>query len=371
MKDPRMTKLAHILVNYSLKLQPGEKVLIQDTNLELDFVKEIVNAVHDAEAIPFVQLNDKNLERTLYSRATEEQFKWQAKFERDRMKEMDAFIGFTSPRNVYAWSDMPGAQQDLYNRYITKLVHMEERVPNTRWVVLRFPSAAFAQMAAMSEDAFEEFYFNVCTLNYEKMSKAMDPLVELMEKTDKVRIISPGTDLTFSIKGIPAIKCDGTMNIPDGEVYTAPMKDSVNGTITYNTPSDYQGFVYESISFDFKNGKIVSAKANDTERINRILDIDEGARYVGEFAIGVNPYITNPMKETLFDEKIAGSIHFTPGNSYDDCDNGNKSALHWDLVLIQRPEWGGGEIWFDDRLIRKDGLFVIPELAGLNPENLL
>ncbi|MEW6564418.1 MAG: aminopeptidase [Spirochaetota bacterium] len=371
MKDPRMTKLAHILVNYSLKLQPGEKVLIQDTNLELDFVKEIVNAVHDAEAIPFVQLNDKNLERTLYSRATEEQFKWQAKFERDRMKEMDAFIGFTSPRNVYAWSDMPGAQQDLYNRYITKLVHMEERVPNTRWVVLRFPSAAFAQMAAMSEDAFEEFYFNVCTLNYEKMSKAMDPLVELMEKTDKVRIISPGTDLTFSIKGIPAIKCDGTMNIPDGEVYTAPMKDSVNGTITYNTPSDYQGFVYESISFGFKNGKIVSAKANDTERINRILDIDEGARYVGEFAIGVNPYITNPMKETLFDEKIAGSIHFTPGNSYDDCDNGNKSALHWDLVLIQRPEWGGGEIWFDDRLIRKDGLFVIPELAGLNPENLL
>ncbi|HPC72450.1 MAG TPA: aminopeptidase, partial [Treponema sp.] len=278
MKDPRMTKLAHILVNYSLKLQPGEKVLIQDTNLELDFVKEIVNAVHDAGAIPFVQLNDKNLERTLYSRATEEQFKWQAKFERDRMKEMDAFIGFTSPRNVYAWSDMPGAQQDLYNRYITKLVHMEERVPNTRWVVLRFPSAAFAQMAAMSEDAFEEFYFNVCTLNYEKMSKAMDPLVELMEKTDKVRIISPGTDLTFSIKGLPAIKCDGTMNIPDGEVYTAPVKDSVNGTITYNTPSDYQGFVYESISFDFKNGKIVSAKANDTERINRILDIDEGAR---------------------------------------------------------------------------------------------
>ena len=245
MKDPRMTKLAHILVNYSLKLQPGEKVLIQDTNLELDFVKEIVNAVHDAGAIPFVQLNDKNLERTLYSRATEEQFKWQAKFERDRMKEMDAFIGFTSPRNVYAWSDMPGAQQDLYNRYITKLVHMEERVPNTRWVVLRFPSAAFAQMAAMSEDAFEEFYFNVCTLNYEKMSKAMDPLVELMEKTDKVRIISPGTDLTFSIKGIPAIKCDGTMNIPDGEVYTAPVKDSVNGTITYNTPSDYQGFVYD------------------------------------------------------------------------------------------------------------------------------
>lgn len=371
MKDPRLQKLAQIIVGYSLKLQPGEKVLIQDTNLELDFVKALVDAIHDAGALPFIQLNDKNLERTLYSRATEEQFKWQAQFERDRMKEMDAYIGFTSPRNIYAWSDMPGDKQDLYNRYITKLVHMEERVPNTRWIVLRYPSAAFAQLASMSEDSFEDFYFNVCTLDYQKMSKAMDPLVELMEKTDRVRIVSPGTDLSFSIKGLPAIKCDGTMNIPDGEVYTAPVKDSVTGTISYNTPSDYQGFLYESISFEFKNGKIISARANDTERINRILDIDEGARYVGEFAIGVNPYITKPMKETLFDEKITGSIHFTPGNSYDDCDNGNKSALHWDLVLIQRPEWGGGEIWFDNRLIRKDGRFVIPELESLNPEQLV
>ena len=371
MKDPRLQKLAQIIVGYSLKLQPGEKVLIQDTNLELDFVKALVDAIHDAGALPFIQLNDKNLERTLYSRATEEQFKWQAQFERDRMKEMDAYIGFTSPRNIYAWSDMPGDKQDLYNRYITKLVHMEERVPNTRWIVLRYPSAAFAQLASMSEDSFEDFYFNVCTLDYQKMSKAMDPLVELMEKTDRVRIVSPGTDLSFSIKGLPAIKCDGTMNIPDGEVYTAPVKDSVTGTISYNTPSDYQGFLYESISFEFKNGKIISARANDIERINRILDIDEGARYVGEFAIGVNPYITKPMKETLFDEKITGSIHFTPGNSYDDCDNGNKSALHWDLVLIQRPEWGGGEIWFDNRLIRKDGRFVIPELESLNPEQLV
>lgn len=370
MKDPRLQKLAHILVNYSLKLKPGEKVLIQDNNLEIDFVKELITAVHDAGALPFLQLNDKNLERTLFGRATEEQFKWQAKFERDRMKEMDAFIGFTAPRNLYAWSDLPADKQDLYNRYITKKVHMEERIPNTRWVVLRYPTAALAQSASMSEDAFEDFYFSVCTLDYAKMSQAMDALVTLMEHTDRVRIVAPGTDLSFSIKGMPAIKCDGTMNIPDGEVYTAPIKNSVHGVIKYNTPSEYQGFVYEGITFEFKDGKIISAQANDSARINRILDIDPGARYIGEFAIGVNPYILNPMKETLFDEKIAGSIHFTPGNSYDDCDNGNKSALHWDLVLIQRPEWGGGEIWFDDRLIRKDGRFVISELECLNPEHL-
>ena len=227
-----------------------------------------------------------------------------------------------------------------------------------------------AQSADMSTEAFEEFYFNVCNLDYSKMSKAMDSLVELMNKTDKVRLVSPGTDLTFSIKDIPAIKCDGKMNIPDGEVFTAPVKTSINGTLSYNTPSVYNGFTFNNIKFEFKDGKIINATANNTERINSILDTDDGARYVGEFAIGVNPYILHPMKDTLFDEKIAGSIHFTPGACYDEAPNGNNSAIHWDLVLIQRSDYGGGEIYFDDILIRKDGIFVIDELKVLNPENL-
>ena len=247
---------------------------------------------------------------------------------------------------------------------------MEIRVPKTRWVVLRYPSPAMAQMAAMSEEAFEDWYFSVCTMDYAKMSKAMDSLVEVMARTDKVRIVGPGTDITFSIKGLPPIKCDGTMNIPDGEVYSAPVRDSVTGCISYNTPAEHEGFTYEKIRFVFEKGRIVEATCNDNVRIRRVLDVDEGARYVGEFSIGVNPFITSPMKETLFDEKIAGSIHFTPGNSYDDCFNGNRSALHWDLVLIQTAEWGGGEIWFDGALVRKDGRFVAPELELLNPENL-
>ena len=180
----------------------------------------------------------------------------------------------------------------------------------------------------------------------------------------------PGTDLTFSIKGMNAIKCDGERNIPDGEVYTAPIRDSINGTLSYNTPSLVAGFRFENIRFTFENGKIVDATANDTQRINQYLDTDEGGRYIGEFSLGVNPNIHTPMCDTLFDEKIAGSIHFTPGNAYDEADNGNRSAIHWDLVLIQTPEYGGGEIYFDDVLIRKDGRFVIPELEGLNEENL-
>ena len=161
-------------------------------------------------------------------------------------------------------------------------------------------------------------------------------------------------------------------NIPDGEVYTAPVKDSINGTLTYNTPAVFQGFTFENISFRFENGKIVEATANDTERINEVLNTDEGARYIGEFAIGVNPYILKPMKDTLFDEKIMGSFHFTPGNCYEEeAPNGNSSAIHWDLVCIQTPEYGGGEIYFDDVLIRKDGRFVVKELECLNPENLI
>ena len=227
-----------------------------------------------------------------------------------------------------------------------------------------------AQQAGMSTDAFEEFYFNVCNLDYSKMDRAMDALEKRLNSTDKVRIVGPGTDLTFSIKGIGSKKCSGKRNIPDGEIYTAPVKDSVNGVITYNAPSVENGFKFENVSLTFKDGKIIDTTANDNKKLNAILDTDEGSRYVGEFALGVNPYITKPMGDILFDEKISGSIHFTPGCCYDDCYNGNISALHWDLVLIQTKEYGGGEIYFDGELIRKDGIFVAEDLLVLNPENL-
>ncbi len=371
MLDSRVEKLADILVNYSVGVKPGENVLIQDTGFEPAFDRALIRAVHKAGGRAFHTLRDKTIDRELLMDAPPEQVELQAEFERARMAKMQCYIGYSAIRNMNAMGDVPGDKMDLYNRHIWKKVHMETRLPGTRWVVLRYPTAAMAQMASMSEEAFERFYFDVCTMDYRRMSLAMDPLVAYLKKTDKVRIVAKGTDLSFSIKGLPPIKCDGQMNIPDGEVYTAPVRDSVNGVISYNTPSEHQGFTYEGIRFEFKDGKIIKASANDDERINRVLDTDEGARYVGEFAIGVNPYITRAMKETLFDEKIAGSIHFTPGNSYDDCFNGNRSAVHWDLVLIQTPEFGGGEIYFDGKLVRKDGLFVAPELLGLNPDRLI
>lgn len=347
-------------------MQPGEKVLIQNTNYEPEIVTALVEAVHEAGGLAFVTIRDKALDRTLFRRGPERQFELQAKFELERMKEMDAFIGFTSLRNSFEWTDVPADRMEFYNRHIWKKVHIERRISHTKWVVLRYPSPAMAQNAGMSSEAFEDFFFRVCTMDYAAMSKAMDPFVELLGRTDKVRIVGPGTDLSLSIKGMPAIKCDGSMNIPDGEVYTAPVRDSVEGVLSYNAPSEKDGFKFEQVRFEFSRGRIVDARANDTARINALLDIDEGARYLGEFAFGVNPHIRRPLLDTLFDEKIAGSVHITPGNAYDDCFNGNRSSLHWDLVLMQDRESGGGEIWFDGKLVRKDGVFVAPGLEALN-----
>jgi aminopeptidase len=232
--------------------------------------------------------------------------------------------------------------------------------------VLRYPTDSFAQAAKMSTQAFEDFYFDVCTADYAAMKEAEKPLVARMEAADRVRIVSPGTELEFSIKGIPVIPCYGDRNIPDGEVFTAPVRDSINGKIRFNTPSRYQGVVYENVEFEFKQGKIVAATSNETEKLNAVLDSDEGARYCGEWAIGVNNRVREPMLDTLFDEKIGGSFHLTPGQAYDIADNGNDSRIHWDLVLIQRPDYGGGEIWFDGELVRKDGKFLPADLQGLN-----
>lgn len=371
MKDPRYAKLAENLINYSVKLKPGEKILIENFGQDTALLKELINEVYKVEGIPFVTLKDTEIFRLLFNGSKPEQVTETAGFEIARMKQMQAYIGIRGGPNV---SEMGGVDPDkmkYFQQLYQKPLHSDLRVKKTRWCVLRYPNSSMAQLAGMPTEHFEDFYFNVCNLDYQRMSKAMNNLVSVMEKADRVRITGSGTDLTFSIKGLPAIKCDGRVNIPDGEVYTAPVRDSVNGYITYNTPAVYQGVTYENIRFEFKDGKIINAVSNDTKRLNNVLDTDEGARYIGEFSFGLNPFIEKPMKDTLFDEKIKGSIHFTPGSAYDECDNGNRSAVHWDLVYIQRPEYGGGEIWFDDVLIRKDGLFVLPELQCLNPENLI
>lgn len=370
MLDSRIKTLAHNLVNYSCAVKKGERVLIEATDVDYMLINGLVKEIYDLGAYPFVNLSDSRVSRELLRGTSVEHASMRAEYDKPRMEAMQAYIGVRGGNNSFENSDVNPDNMAIHAKHYAHPIHHEIRVGKTKWVVLRYPSPSMAQSAGMSTDAFEEFYFNVCNLDYSKMDKAMTPLKDLMERTDKVRIKALDTDISFSIKGIKAKKCSGHMNIPDGEVYTAPVRNSVNGVISYNTPSINQGLSFEKVRFEFKDGKIVKGSANFNEQLQKILETDEGARYIGEFALGVNPYIVKPTGDILFDEKISGSIHFTPGSCYEDAYNGNQSAVHWDLVQIQTKEYGGGEIYFDNVLIRKDGRFTLKELEPLNPENL-
>ncbi len=371
MHDPRMDKFSDVIIGHSTGLKAGEVVYIEAFNIPDEMVEVLVEKVYQAGGIPIVSQKSPRVLRKIYMGTSETAMKVMGDIEMEKMKRAQVYIGMRGSSNVTENSDVPADKMAIYTKYWWGPVHINQRIPGTRWVVMRWPTPSMAQLAEMSTEEFEDFYFKTCTLNYDKMSEAMEPLVELMKRTDRVRLVAPDTDLEFSIKGIPPIKCDGKLNLPDGEVYTAPVKDSVNGVIHYNTKTLYDGKVFDNIRLTFKDGKIVEATSSNTAAMNKIFDTDEGARYVGEFAIGLNPYVNKPMLDTLFDEKIAGSIHFTPGNSYDDAPNGNHSRVHWDIVLIQTEQWGGGEMYFDDVLVRKNGVFVLDELKGLNPENLM
>jgi aminopeptidase len=369
MHDPRCDRLAQLLVNFSTRLQPGEKVLIDVFDIPQEMTVALIRASRAAGALPYVQINQARVSREIALTATSEQLDFAAKHELARMKQMAAYIAVRGSDNISESSDVPASQMKLLAGKLKPVI--DHRVKKTRWCVLRWPSPSMAQQAGMSTERFEKFFFDVCTLDYSRMQPGMKALKALMESTDKVRITGPGTELTFSIKGIPAIPCGGSHNIPDGEVFTCPVKNSVQGFVTFNAPTIYQGTAFDNIRLEFKDGRVVGATSSNTTRLNEILDSDAGARFIGEFSLAFNPHILEPMRDILFDEKISGSFHFTPGQAYELADNGNRSQVHWDMVNIQRPEYGGGSIYFDGKLIRHDGLFKPKALQSLNPDRLL
>ena len=369
MNDTRFDKLAQVLTRHSTKLQPGEKVLIDAYDVPDDFVIALVRAARAAKAVPFVQLHHARVTREILLGVTDAQLDVASAIELARMKKMDAYIAARGSHNITELSDVPDEKMRLSMGRMRPV--LDWRINKTKWVVLRWPTPSMAQQAQMSTEAFEEFFFRVCTFDYARLLPGMKALKTLMDKTDRVHLKGPGTDLRFSIKGIGSVVCGGDRNIPDGEVFTAPVRDSVEGEITFNAPTIYQGTAFENIRLEFSKGRIVKATGNNPDALNRILDSDAGARFIGEFALGFNPHILHPMRDILFDEKIAGSFHFTPGQAYEIGGNGNKSRIHWDMVNIQRPDYGGGEVWFDGKLIRQDGLFTVPALKKLNPEHLL
>ncbi|MEP6662163.1 MAG: aminopeptidase [Verrucomicrobiota bacterium] len=368
MTDPRYAKLAKLLIEYSTALKKGDNILLEMVDVPDEFSIELMRAARRVGAKPVIEVRHTRITREVLRETNEKHAALVSEIELFRMKKMQAYIAIRGSANISENSDVNSDLMAMYSKTLRPL--QDYRVNETRWCVLRWPSSSMAQAAGMSTEAFENLYFDVCTMDYHKMAKAMLPLQKRMRKARQVRLVGPGTDLSFSKKGIAAISCEGTRNIPDGEVFSCPVKDSVNGVIQFNTPTIYSGTKFENVHLEFVDGKIVRATANNTKRLNEILDTDAGARYIGEFSLGFNPHILTPMCDILFDEKIAGSLHFTPGQAYESADNGNRSAVHWDMVLIQRKEWGGGEVWFDGELIRQDGLFLPKDLQPLNPKNL-
>jgi aminopeptidase len=367
MHDARFDKLAKLLVEYSLRLKRNETVLIETFDIPDEMTIALIRQVRKAGGVPFVQIQHSRVNRALALEASDRQLTLLASHELARMKKMNAYIAVRGSHNVTELSDVPPEKMKLIGKKMRPV--QDQRVKKTKWVVLRWPTPSMAQLAGMSTEAFEDFYFDVCTLDYRKLLPGMKALKQLMEKTDRVEIKGPETDLRFSIRGIPAVICGGDRNIPDGEVFSCPVKESVEGHVKFNVPTIYQGTAFDGVRLEFKKGRIISATSDPAaagKKLNEILDSDPGARYIGEFSLGCNPRVLQPIRDILFDEKIAGSFHFTPGQAYEEADNGNRSQVHWDMVCIQRPEYGGGEIYFDGKLIRKDGAFLPRELRSLN-----
>lgn len=370
MRDPRNETLAQILVTYSTRVQPGEVVYIHGIGAETTHLVECtLSQVLKAGGVPVVHMAEPRHSRRFALEADDPTMERLGELNLADIKQAQVYIAIRGGDNAFELADVPGARMQKLTQVMKP--SLDYRVKQTKWVVLRYPNPSMAQLAQTSSEAFADFYYRVCCLDYSRMNEAMDALKARMERTDQVRICTPTTDLRFSIQGIPAVKCAGEMNIPDGECFTAPVRESVQGVIQFNAPTVRDGVAFDDVRLEFRDGKVVSASARArTERLNELLDTDDGARYLGEFSFGVNPCILEPMRDILFDEKIAGSVHFALGNSYDEAPNGNVSAVHWDLIQIHRPEYGGGEIFLDGELIRKDGRFVVPDLVSLNPENL-
>jgi aminopeptidase len=369
MSDPLYDSLARVLTGHSTKLKKGERVLIDVSETPEEFVIALIRAARAAKAEPFVVMHSNRVSRELALGVTATQASTMAEIDLARLKKMQAYIAVRGSHNIAEMADVPQEKSALLSSKLRPA--LDYRINKTRWVVLRWPTASMAQQAQMSSEAFADFFFRVCTLDYSRMIPGMKALKALMDRTDRVEITGPGTDLRFSIKGIGSVICGGEHNIPDGEVFSCPVKDSVEGYVTFNAPTLNRGIAFDNVRLEFSKGKVIKATANNTKALNEILDTDAGARFIGEFSLGFNPHILHPMRDILFDEKIAGSFHFTPGQAYEVAGNGNKSAIHWDMVCIQRKDYGGGEVWFDGKLIRKDGLFVPPALQALNPDRLL
>ncbi len=372
MRDKRLDRLADILLTHSLALEKGDGFLVSATTESVPLVKAILRRAADLGVYPVVELSDEEITRLrtgLFDPGEPAAVAFldaAARWEQARWQDLKGRIAIRGTTNSSEMAEVASERLRLVtarNRPVQDLI-----VNQRKWVLFDWPTRGMAQKAGMSYDRFFDFTMEVSDLDYARLEAAEQVLAGYLDRADRVRIEGPDTDLTFSIAGIPSVCCFGRRNIPDGEVYTAPVLDSVEGVVTYNVPTTYWGRAFRQVRLEFRAGVIVAADCDgDKQTLQAILDADAGARRIGEFSFGVNHAIREPIGNILFDEKIGGSFHLTPGAAYAKADNGNRSSIHWDLISIQRPEYGGGRIWLDQTLLREDGLFLPDDLQALNP----
>ncbi len=358
--------LARKILNFSCELKEDQNVMLQLIGLNgIGLMRALVETAREMNAHPFIQINDTDIQRLLVEKGDRDFWKKQAQADQlPLMKQMDAFVGIRASQNIYEQSEAGKEANDAYSEEFLKPVHFKERVNNTNWVVLRYPSPAFAMNAKMPTEKFKEFYYKACLLDYSQLAEAMKPLEERLRNTDMIRLKGEGTDIEFSVKDQNWIPCFGKRNIPDGELFSSPILSSVDGHITY-AASVYQGKPFDFVKLEVRDGVVIDFDSSNNEQLEEILDTDAGARQFGEFSFGLNPIIEKPMYDILFDEKIYGSNHLTLGNDYEIAPNGNESNIHWDLVCI------GADVYLDGEKIREGRKFITDDLQGLNPENLI
>ncbi|MDD6212905.1 MAG: aminopeptidase [Clostridiales bacterium] len=371
-KKEKMEILAKTLVNISCEVKPGDRVLVEYDNIEEagDLAALIVREIYKNGGIPFAEIRDLQMEQELVRGCTREQLAARRIWESSRLREMDGCICLKSSEEPEGWETVPMTRRELYLSLYQKRIQ-DIRSQKTRWVTLFLPNRRNQEYFGGNSWELLDYYCNACNINYKRLRKAMKSLVKYMNRTSQVHITGPGTDLSFSIEGMNAIPCAGEHNMPDGEVYTAPVIDSAEGWICFNVPTVYRGRILEHVTLHFHRGKVTDIHADGGFPEKEDFLNDPGAVCLGEFALGLNPVIDRPLIDSLFDEKAGGSFHLALGNAYANADNGSRSQIHWDLVCLQTPQWGGGEISFDGVKIRQDGRFQIEELLCCNPENLI
>lgn len=353
MGDLRLSKLVDVLMNRSLEVKEGQTVIIRAEELARPLINEFYKAAIKKGANAYMHLIIPEQKKTFIESATEAQIQAECEFYHEIYKKCDAILCIEAPYNMKYMTSVDPEKTMKYNKAMNSIVRT---ITDKKWVISNYPTHAFAQEAEMSLEEYEDFLYDAVLVDYEKMDKDMDKITELFDKADEIRIKGKETDLTFSIKGRLGTKCSGQNNIPDGEVFYAPLETSVNGHIYYEFPPMRYGVQVDGVRLEFKDGKIVSAKADRNEDfLNKMLDTDEGSRYIGEFGIGLNYGIKKFIKNILFDEKIGGTIHLAAGYACDIHGEGNKSALHWDMIKELRD---CGEIYADGRLVQKNGVFI-------------